>query len=92
MLELYQWEAVKSRATLQLVSIGIAFAQFCVIVVWSLIKPCFCSGWRYREKQTYDVLDENINDDITHERIEDPKLKPLLTHARSNYYAPKATY
>ena len=87
---LYQWESTsKSKTTLLEVSLGFAFAQFCVIVVWSLIEPCFSAGWRCRQKQTNDIID----DDITHERIEDPELKPLITHARSNtYYAPKATY
>ena len=89
---LYQWESAKSKMTLLKVSLGLAFAQFCVIVVWSLIKPCFSAGWRYRQKQPYDVIGENIDDDITHERIEDPELKPLITLARSNCDAPKATY
>ena len=31
------------------VSIGITFAQFCVTVVWSLIKPCLSAGWRCRQ-------------------------------------------
>ena len=83
---LYQWESTKSKVILLEVSLGFAFAQFCVIVVWSLVKPCFSAGWRCRQKQT-DVIDENIDDDITHERIEDPELKPLITHARRNYDA-----
>ena len=64
---LYQWESTKSKVILLEVSLGFAFAQFCVIVVWSLVKPCFSAGWRCRQKQTDDVIDENIDDDITHE-------------------------
>jgi hypothetical protein len=57
-----------------MVSIGITFAQFCVIVVWSLIKPCLGADWWCRRNQDHDV----INDDIAHERIEDPELEPLI--------------
>ena len=90
---LYQWESIKSKTALLEVSIGTTFVQFCVIVVGSLIKSCFSAGWRCRQKQTDDVIDENIIDnDITHERIEDPELEPLIIHARSNYDASKATY
>ena len=87
---LFKWKSTKSRLMLLIVSLGFAFAQFCVIIVWSLIKLCFSAGWRCRWKQNYDVIDENINDDIIHERIEDSELEPLITHTRS--YAPKATY
>ena len=62
-------------------SIGITFAQFCVIVVLSLIKPYI---WKCSRNQHYDVIDENIEDDIAHKRIEDLELKPLL-----NNYAPR---
>ena len=89
---LYKWESTKSRSMLLIVSIGITFAQFCVTVMWSLIKPCFSAGWRCRQKQTDDVIDENSDDDIAHERIEDPELEPLITHARRSINAPKATY
>ena len=89
---LYEWESTKSRSMLLIVSIGITFAQFCIIVVWSLIKPCFSAGWRCRQKQTDDVIDENSDDDIAHERIQDPELEPLITHARRSINAPKATY
>ena len=78
---LYKWESTKSKATLLEVSLGFSFAQFCVIVVWSLIKPCFSAGWRCRQKQTDDVIEENIDDDIIHERDEDAELEPLITHA-----------
>ena len=72
---LYRWE---SRSKLLLVSIGIIFAQFCVIVVWRLIKPCLSAGWRCRRNQGHDAVDENIDDDIAHERIEDPEIEPLI--------------
>ena len=41
---LYRWESTESRSKLLMVSTGITFAQFCIIVVWSLIKSClqFC--------------------------------------------------
>ena len=72
---LYRWESYESRSTLLMVSIGITFAQFCVIVGWSLIKPCLSAGWRCRQNQVFDVIDD---DDIAHERIEDPELEPLI--------------
>ena len=60
-----------------MVSIGITFAQFYVIVVWSLIKPCLSAGWRCRRDryQGHDVIND---DDIAHEQIEDPELEPLI--------------
>ena len=62
-----------------MVSIGITFAQFCVIIVWSLIKPCLSAGWRCRRDQGHDIINEIIDDDdIAHERIEDPELEPLI--------------
>ena len=89
---LYKWESTKKRSMLLIASLGFAFVQFCVIVVWSLIKPCFSADLKCRQKQTTDVIAEDIDDDITHERIEDPELEPLIIHAASNYNAPKATY
>ena len=62
-------------------SIGITFAQFCVIVVWSLIKSCLSAGWRCRRNQGNDVINEIINDDdIAYERIEDPEREPLINY------------
>ena len=63
-----------------MVSIGITFAQFCVILVWSLVKPCLRIGWRCRLNQGNDVIDEIIDDDdiIAHERTEDPELELLI--------------
>ena len=76
---LYRWESTESRSNLLMVSIGITFAQFCVIVVWSLIKPCLNAGWRCRQNEGNDIIDEVIDDDdIAHERIEDPELEPLI--------------
>ena len=72
---LYRWESTVSRSNLLMVSIGITFTQFCVIVVWSLIKLYLSAGWRCRRNQGHDVIDD---DDITHERIEDPELEPLI--------------
>ena len=89
---LFQWESNESKTVLLSVSIGIAFAKFCVIVVWSLIKPCFRASLRCRQKQSYDVIDKSIDDDITHERIEDPELKSLITYSKSNFNVPKASY
>ena len=78
---LYKWESTTVRMTLLEVSIGITFAQFCVIVVLSLIKACLgaVTGW-CRRNQGYDVINENVDDDITHERIEDPELEPLINY------------
>ena len=72
---LYRWESTDSRSKLLMVSIGITFTQFCVILVWSLIKPCLSAGWRCRRDQDNDVIDY---DNIAHERIEDPEFEPLI--------------
>ena len=77
---LYKWESAELRSTLLIVSIGIAFAQFCVIVVLSLIKPCLSIGQRCRQNQGYDVIDDIIDSDIAHDRIEDPELEPLFRY------------
>ena len=45
---LYRWKSIESRSKLLMVSIGFTFAQFCVIDVWSLIKPCLGARWRCR--------------------------------------------
>ena len=78
---LYRWESTELRSKLLMVSIGITFVQFCVIVVWSLIKPCLSAGWRCGRNQGNDIIDEIIDDDdIAHERIEDPELQPLINY------------
>ena len=79
---LYKWKSTESRSNILIVSIGITFGQFCVIIVWSLIKPCLGASWRCRQSLGHDVIDEdNIDDDdITHERIEDPELEPLINY------------
>ena len=76
---LYRWESTESRSKLLIVSIGIAFAQFCIIIIWSLIKLYFSVGWRCKQNQGQGVINEIIDDDdIVHERIEDPELEPLI--------------
>ena len=76
---LYRWESTKSRSKLLMVSIGFTFAQFCVIVVWSLIKPCLSVGSRCRRNQGNNVIDEIVDDNnIAHERIDDPELESLI--------------
>ena len=76
---LYRWESTESRSKLLMVSTGITFAQFCIIVVWSLIKSCLSAGWRWGQNKSNDVIDKIIDDsDIAHERSEDPELEPLI--------------
>ena len=58
---LYRWESTELRSKLLMVSTGIAFAQFCVIIVWSVIKPCLSAGWSCRQNQGNDVIDEIID-------------------------------
>ena len=77
---LYLWESAMWRMIFLEASIGITFAQFCVIVVWSLVKLCLSAGWRCRRNNGYDVIDENIDNDIVHERIEDPEIQPLINY------------
>ena len=78
---LYKWEFPQPRIKFLEVSIGIAFAQFCIIVILSLIKPCRSIRWRCRQKRDRDFIDENSDDSITHERIEDPELESLINYA-----------
>ena len=77
---LYKWESTIVRTILLEISIGITFAQFCVIVVWSMIKVCLSAGWRSKRSQSYEAINKNVDDDITHERIEDPELEPLINY------------
>ena len=79
---LYMWEFVTLRMILLEVSIGITFAQFCSIVAWSLIKSCLSAGWRCRQNEDYNDINEDI--DFIHERIEDSELEPLINHIRKN--------
>ena len=72
---LYRWESTDSKSKFLMVSIVISFVQFCIIVVWSLIKPCLSAGWRCRRNQGHGIIDD---DDIVHERFEDPELEPLI--------------
>ena len=73
---LYKWESTKSKTTLLAVSIGFAFAQFCIIAMWNLIKVLytFCASLKCRQSHAYDIVDEG---DFTHERIEDPELEAV---------------
>ena len=64
---LYMWESNESRSMLLKVSIGFAFAKFCGIILWSIIKLRFNVNCRYRQKQTTIVIDGNIDDDVMHE-------------------------
>ena len=79
---LYKWEFSDQKIILLQVSIGITFAQFCVIVVCSLFPQCFRAGLKYcRHSKTYDVtITENTDDNIAHERIEDPELESLISY------------
>jgi hypothetical protein len=77
---LYKWEDIKSKISLLEVSIWFAFFQFCVIIAWCLIKPCFNTNWWHKREMTCD----GINEDITHERIEDPELDPLIDLPRDS--------
>ena len=83
---LYKWQSTESKSILLEVSIGITFAQFCIIVVLSLIKPCLNTSncWRCRRNQGYDVIDES-DDGFVHEWIEDPTLKLLVSPTKDNY-------
>ena len=77
---LYLWESAMWRMILLEASIGITFAQFCIVVVSSFVKLCLSSGWRCTQNKDYDVIDENIDDDVVHERIEDPEAQPLINY------------
>ena len=87
---LYKWESTKSKMILLETSIGFVLVQFCVVTVWSSIKLCLtaCAGGICREKQTYDDMNNTeSDDDIAHERIEDPELEPLITQRENNNYS-----
>ena len=77
---LYKWESTQSKSTLLETSMGIIFAQFCVIIVLSFIKACHYASCRYRRNQGHDTIDENTDSDIACERIEDPELEPLMDY------------
>ena len=48
-----------------------------------MIKLCLSIGQRCKRNQGYDVTDDNNanDDDIAHERIEDPEIEPLINYA-----------
>ena len=73
---LYKWEDIKSKTSLLEVSIWFAFVQFCIIIAWSLIKSCFNANWWHKQEMTYE--------EVTHERIEDPELDPLIDLPRDS--------
>ena len=79
---LYKWEFSDQKIVLLQVSIAITFAQFCVIVVCSLFPQCFRAGLKYcrHSKAYHDSITENIDDNIAHERIEDPELESLISY------------
>ena len=78
---LYKWESTESKTILLEVSVGITLAQVCIIIVLSYSEHCFkfSTGWRCR--RSHNVINRIIDDDIAHERIEDPELEPLIDHA-----------
>jgi hypothetical protein len=53
---LYKWESIELKTIFLEVSIGISFAQVCVIVVLSVSEQCFSTGWRCR--QSHNVINE----------------------------------
>ena len=74
---LYKWESTKSKMILLMASLGITFAQFCVVLVCSLIKLCFhACQLCVRQKSSYKY--HIIDNDITHERIEDPDVQVTI--------------
>ena len=60
---LYKWESFMVKMILLEVSLRVTFVQFCVIIAWSLVKHGLSAVWRCRQNHSYDVIDENINDD-----------------------------
>ena len=85
---LYTWESATSRMITLEISIWISFVQFCVILLWSLVRAC--NGiFRCRQKQGYEIMDENLND-IVDERIVDPEPEYRIVVPRNT--ATKATY
>ena len=55
---------VNDRSIILVASIGLAFVQFCGIVLWSLIKPCV-----ERNRQSYVNLEDTISSDFIHTRV-----------------------
>ena len=78
---LYKWESTESKTTLLEVSIGITITQVCIVIVLTWIKPYLGTGWRYGQSQRCNDINKIINDDdVIHERIEDPQLEPSINH------------
>ena len=60
-------------------SIGVAFIQFCAIMLWNLLKPCYNQLHRCTpQRKGYLNIDENSNE-IIHERLEDPYTDQITT-------------
>ena len=76
---LYKWDStsLQYKNIMFEVPLGLAFVQFCVIAVTSLIMSCFKTGWTCQQKRTSDIIHEteNVYNDITHERVKDPELR-----------------
>ena len=86
---LYTWELETSRMIVLEISIWISFAQFCVILLRSLVRPCYGAIQRCRQKQGYESVGDNLND-VVDERIEDPEPESLIVVPRNT--TNKATY
>ena len=78
---LFKWECAQSKTILLEVSIVFAFAQFCAIIVWSLVRPYFNVSCK---RQMKDVIVENYDiDDIIDDRNEDSEITaPLYTWSK----------
>ena len=78
------WESNESRSKLLKVSIGFAFTKFCIITLWSVIRLCSSANCKCRQKQPAIVIDENTDNDVIHERIDDPELESLVALTKNN--------
>jgi predicted outer membrane repeat protein len=71
---LYKWESIESKMIIESVSIGIVFAQFWLIVVCNLIKLGSRINQKCARKKSPYAYHIILDNEITHERIEDPDL------------------
>ena len=66
------------------IKIKIAFSvnwnHFCSILCHYCVEIDQALPQCWLRNQGHDAIDENIDDDITHERIEDPELEPLINY------------
>ena len=88
---MHTWESITSRMIILEISILFSFAQFCAMVLWSLVRPCYGAICRCGQKQGYETLHEKL-DDIVDERIEDPEPESLIVIPRNTCTSKKATY